>query len=162
MLNLAAVFFMIIALTGHAKTNRATISEVPPTVSFCDLMRHPDNYDGKIVVVSATLGNNHEYSYFFDDTCKASSSQDEVYALSTFNKGTYKFGSPLDRKLDKLLGNKDGKLQVRRAWVKVVAIFTDGKSSAFGHMNCCRYKLEVQQLVAVDREKPTTAEKSKK
>jgi hypothetical protein len=53
----------------------------------------------------------------------------------------------MDKKLLKLLKKTD------RVRVTVVGTFLDGKERVFGHMNCCRYKIEVQKLLDIQNPK---------
>jgi hypothetical protein len=126
----------------------------PEKASFCELVTHPENYDGKTITFTATYGSGMEGSIFFDDTCKRTKPDDDVTTLATFTRTNYKFGSPLDKKLLKLLKKTD------RVQVTVVGIFLDGKERVFGHMNCCRYKIEVQQLLDVQNPKSLAMGKS--
>lgn len=125
----------------------------PEKASFCELVRHPEKYDGKTITSTATYGSGMEGSIFFDDTCKGMAATDDVIALATFSRTNYKFGTPMDKKLLKLLKKTD------RVQVTVVGIFFDGKERVFGHMNCCRYKIEVQQLLDVQNPKSLVTSK---
>ena len=104
-------------------------SSVSAELTLCELMRHSDQYDGKVVTVGTTLGSSMEGSIFFNDTCKSSISEPDVISNVTFNE-EFNFETPLYKKLRKLL-KKSGETQVT-----VVGLFVDGKGREFGHMAC--------------------------
>jgi hypothetical protein len=111
-------------------------------LTFCELVKHPSEYDGKVVVVTAWIGFGPEGSIYFDDSCK--SQTEDTIAQATYVGDDLKPGTPLYKKLRKILKNKN------KAEETVVARFVDGKARVFGHQNCCRYKLEVQKILTVD------------
>jgi hypothetical protein len=113
-------------------------------IPFCELIRHPEQYHGKLIRTTAMLASGPEISAFYDDACKQSHPEEDVVAVPTFANG-YRFDSGLDNKLRKI----EKKHLIAR--VTVLAVFTDSGGRIFGHMACCRYKLEIQQLLAVDR-----------
>jgi hypothetical protein len=148
--------WLLFLIGGHpefAQSGFAPRRQEVEKPTLCDLVRHPDQYGGKIVTVSTMLSSSKEGSILYDDACKASPSETDVIADLVFSKGNYSFGSTLDKKLHALL-KKEG-----QARVSIVALFVDARERTFGHLNCCRYRLEVQQLLAVDRVRQTRTDK---
>jgi len=115
-------------------------------VGYCELIKHPDRYNGKTVTVKATYGSGMEFSVFFDDECGKSTPNEDVIALATFSENA-RSNSLLYKKLRKVLKKSD------EAQMTVVAKFTDGKSRVFGHQMCCRFCLEVLEILAVEEKK---------
>jgi hypothetical protein len=121
---------------------------------FCHLVRNPDQYDGKLVTVTAMIAAGPEGSIFHDNACEASPSEPDLFAVVAFSQENYKFGSPIDKRLRTLLKKSPAR-------VTVVGRFVDGKDQPFGHLNCCRYKLEVQELLVVERVSQAARDKPK-
>lgn len=112
-------------------------------ISLCDLIAHPNNYAGRPVTVRATLESGMERSVFVDDSCNPAPNNDKL-VLATLVSTL--FQSPTGKKLSKLLKKKG------QADVTVVGVFND-PGGLIGHQLCCRYELEVQQLLTVQEVK---------
>jgi hypothetical protein len=130
--------FWLIATPVHSK--------VP--VKFCDLLRNPENYDGKEVTVRAT------YRYGFE--------WQELYCLDCMDKGKawLEFGSDLDDSSLKAL---------RRApkWAGIVNLTMQGtfkSGGSFGHLAGYRYELtarNISDVVVVQKGMKNRAEEEK-
>ena len=81
-----------------------------------------------------------EFSIFKDDSCQPAPDKTKLILAKLSNS---QFESPLGKKLSKLLKQK------QQAEVTVVGVFAD-PGRFIGHQACCRYKLEVQQLLSVE------------
>jgi hypothetical protein len=138
-----SVLLLVGVIPWRAQRNPGTPGREPDKTGLCDLIRNPDRYDGRVVTVSTTLGSGPEGSIFFDDSCKSSVSQPDVIANVAYSK-EYNFETKLDKKLRTLL-KKSGHAQVT-----VVGRFIDWKVRGLGSDSCCRYQIEVQQLLAGD------------
>jgi len=112
-------------------------------IGICQLVGSPEIYNGKTIIIRATYGGSIEGSIVFDQACKKTSSEDNVIALATFSSD-YGRGTAIDKKFKMLL--KKG-FDVR---LTAKATFFDGKTRVFGHLNCCRYKIEIQELITVE------------
>jgi hypothetical protein len=150
---------IILLLTQQSLSQSKSAASAAPAnqrISFCDLLRHPDQYDGKVVIVTATMVRNFEYSSMFDETCKAQSPGDEVSALVIIQENRivsketkYEvLDTPLQQKLNNIL-------RTSQARVTMVALFTaaskppsDGQEKC---VSCMRFKLEGQRLLAVHK-----------
>jgi hypothetical protein len=137
----------VLALLSSAVAQTSTLHEAhhaadsqEPQVTLCDLVAHPKDYAGKPVKVKATVASDMEFSIFRDDSCQPAPDKANL-VLAKFSSG--QFESPLGKKLSKLLKQR------QQAEVTVVGIFTD-PGRFIGHQACCRYKLEVQQLLGVE------------
>jgi hypothetical protein len=123
-----------------------TLSLIAPKVAFCELVRHPELYDNKLVEFSAIYASGPELAIFEND-CAKTNSQGDVIAEASFNPTTYKHGSPIDKRARKLL--RKGAVRVR-----AIGMFTDFKAHDIDISPCCRYKIEVQQLLDVEKVAP--------
>jgi hypothetical protein len=135
---LLALINSAVAQTATNEASHATSSQ-EVKVTLCDLMAHPGDYAGKPVTVKATLARGMEFSIFTDEACQPVPDKAKLI-LAKLNSN--QFESPIGKKLSKLLKQK------QRAEVTVVGVFTD-PGRFIGHQNCCRYALEVQQLLSV-------------
>jgi len=141
---LKVILLLVNAQLTQLHENAQAKAPIPEKISLCELVRHPSNYNGKTLVFTATYAAGPEGSLFLDDACKKSSPEEDVIALATSNMTTYKLNSPLNKKLQQLTKKRI------RVQMTAVGLFIDGKTRVFGHMNCCRFKIEVQQLLAVE------------
>jgi hypothetical protein len=144
---LAAALLILIAIHWTKAQSKAADTALGiETVDFCDLMRHPDHYDGKTVKVTATYADGLETAIFFDDACKESEAEPYVIAAATFpekNSGS----SQAFKKLTKFLH----KYKVAEARMTIIAAFTDEYSpkQELARLSGPRYTLEVKQCLTV-------------
>jgi hypothetical protein len=146
-----AIFALLssaVAQTAMHEAQHAAGSQ-EATVSLCELIAHPSAYAGKPVTVKATLASGMEFSIFTDDSCQPAPDKTKLI-LAKFSSN--QFESPMGKKLSKLLKEK------QRAEVTMVGVFTD-PGRFVGHQACCRYKLEVRQLLAVEEATAATPDK---
>jgi len=127
--------FLVISIQAHASTEL-------DIADFCQMVKTPEAYDGKTIAFPVIYATSEEGSIVFGEHCKKSNPEEDIIAQSTFS-ATYKHDSPLDKKLERVLRKRG------RAKITLLAKFIDGKTRVFGHMNCCRYKVEIQQILDV-------------
>src|SRR5258705_5624574 len=97
---LALMFGTGIQTVSHKAGHSAT-PEIPE-VTLCDLMAHPNDYSGRQVKVTASLASGEEFSIFTDDACRPTTQKNTV-VLATFSEGKSKLGTPMDKRLWKVL-----------------------------------------------------------
>ena len=117
--------------------------------TVCELLADPKSNVGKMVTLNATLVANEEFSAFTDESCQPRPSElDGKHPLiaPSFNKTHYRVGSSVDRKLSKVLKKEN------QARVTIVGVFID-PGHYFGHQLCCRYQLDVLDLLSVEQVK---------
>lgn len=154
------IAFLATALVGgslaRAQTQAPISAQVSQTVDFCTLVRHPEQYDGKTVKVTATYAPRFHSAIFLDDACKKTQPYEEVTTNARFAKGEN--GTVAFKKLDRFLS----KNRITGATVTIIAIFSDPLLSGIieGCSGCSEYTLEVQQILAVERIKPPSAKGS--
>jgi hypothetical protein len=125
----------------------ACAAEDTPVVTVCDLMANPSKHVGQTVMLNATLAATEEFSVFYDGSCQPRPVVVEgkhPTVQPSFDRGRYHFNSPLDKKLTKILRKK------HQARVTVVGVFID-PGHYFGHQLCCRYQLDIIDLVSVEQ-----------
>jgi hypothetical protein len=144
-IDFSAVFWLVAMATAAPHQDQQITEAKSTKVYFCELIRHPELYDGKTVIFSAIYGGSIEGAVFVDEGCGKKTAEDDVIALATFSSTNYKRIPSLDKKFNKLI-KRTGSVQLT-----VVGLFTDGKKRVFGHLNCCRYKIEIQELIAVEQ-----------
>jgi hypothetical protein len=143
---------LLLTLAGiqpaRAQSTAATTPQTVEPVSFCDLMRHPDQYEGKTVKVTATYVADLEGASFFDEGCKKSESLPKVMANAKFTRN-----SDGTNKLTEFLRKK--KLVPALASATIVAVFIDeyAGNRITGCSHCSRYTLEVTEVLAVEKNK---------
>jgi hypothetical protein len=155
--------FLLLVLAGStlagAQSKVVTTQEIE-TVDFCNLIRHPDQYDGKTVKVRAMYDGSLEGASFSDDNCKKSGaeSEAEVTANARFTGGSTETAQAF-KKLSKFLD----KHRTDQAKVTMIAVFRDEffPNRITGGAFFSRYTLQVKQLLAVEPVKPSAARISK-
>ena len=150
--------FVLLVLVGSlpakAQNQASTSQQESQAVEFCNLVRHPEQYDGKAVKVTATYFTDLEGSIFFDDACPKSQPYEEVTANAKFAKG--KDGTAAYEKLRRFLV----KYRVHVAKVTTVATFSyPSLSGRLEECAGCSYTLEVIQILALERIGPPGAKK---
>jgi hypothetical protein len=70
LLSLLALAAFIFAQSQPSRSHTARSATEIPTVSLCDLMSKPNDYDGKEIRVRATYNVGFEWAYFNDTSCK--------------------------------------------------------------------------------------------
>ena len=69
-----------------AQDKAVTAASRAEDVSFCDLIRHPDEFNSKTVRVAGRYGHGPEGSSFVDSTCEKSESGSEISADAKFDR----------------------------------------------------------------------------
>jgi hypothetical protein len=128
------VTLLIASLGSYPAQAKQTASESVPTISYCELLREPALYQGKLVRVAATWNYGFEWSYLYHRQC-----------MSRVNKAWVEFvdedeGCPQTNKVSKKL--KDG--FDNKADVIVVGTLSGG--GGYGHMNGYQYQFTIKCL----------------
>lgn len=115
-------------------------------MSLCTISEAPKSYAGKTVTVKAVLHTNEEYWIVNDDSCPEnlnpiSGRHDLIEA--TINNEQYDSKSPTHKKRVKRLK------KTREVQIVVIAKFIDPGVYG-GSGDCCRYRLEIQNLISVE------------
>lgn len=107
-----------------------TLPSIAQTTNFCDLLRQPEKYNGKVVKVRAT------YRYAFESS--------QLYCLDCSDKGKAWLNIPTD--LDDLTEKLVEKMPKGAGIVNltVEGVFEFG--STYGHLNGYRYQIRAQRI----------------
>jgi hypothetical protein len=111
-------------------------------LTLCRLIEGAADFDGKALTVSARLLANLEEQLLFDDKCGPQPPTGDGRVEVNFAQ-RYDVRSPLNRRLEQLLSKKSNVQVVMRGK------FED-PGHHVGHLNCCRYRFVVEQLVSID------------
>jgi hypothetical protein len=147
--SLITIFVLVGCMVAQQTTTQQARSseDSQPQVTLCDMVANPDIYDGKTVKVTATLlAGIEDAAVFIDDSCRPALEK-STQIVADFKQGEYSYRSSIAKRLTKLLKKK------QQAAVTVLAVFA-AQGHYIGHQNCCRYRLEVQRLLAVKELKP--------
>ncbi len=109
-------------------------------VPFCDLVREPQNFDGRVVRTEAVWQRMIHSEALADRICSASGSE-LLLVLPSISRDS-SFNNSLRKKLGKLLG-KDGAARVR-----VTGVFRQNNGRAYT-MDGQIFQLEIECLLAV-------------
>jgi hypothetical protein len=80
-LSVAALSFLAslsIYKASYIPTSPTNINE-PPRVSFCELERDPNRYDGKMISVRAILYRDSSYPFIYDWSCSSSDANSSLH-----------------------------------------------------------------------------------
>ena len=115
-------FFVLRPLSSTPCTHSTNLEDIP-TVSYCDLVNHPDLYNGRTVRVQAVIVGGesvplYDSKYFHDAECMATSH----LSLAEFDRSGDSCPEVLER-LDTILRRRELGHKVTRASVVVVARF---------------------------------------
>ena len=134
-MNLYLIIMLLLALPGsHPRQAKQSAAESAPTISYCELLREPSLYQGKLVRVAATWHYGFEWSYLYHREC-----------MSRGNKAWVEFvdedeSCPQTKKLSKRLKDDfDNKADV-------VAVGTLAVGRGYGHMGAYQYQFTIKCL----------------
>lgn len=146
------IFFASLSmlLTGMLSPATAQNREYQ-TVSYCELMRSPEQYQGKVIRVSAIYQYGFEWSELYCPEC--------VNEAKTWVDLDESFVSSTKANLRKKIGPHG--VTGRTVWVTMVGRFDVG--GGYGHMGAYRFRLMVDRLenaqVIVDDSSPSALPK---
>jgi hypothetical protein len=122
------------------------------TVNFCDVIRHPDQYNGKTVKVVATYASGLEGAILFDDACGTSSKHGGETTANAKFTGNDRETVQAFKTLAKFLK----KNRIGIAQVTMIAVFTELPSVVIAGPGS-HYSLNVRQLLDVQKLNPRTS-----
>jgi hypothetical protein len=142
----AALLLVLSGFHCAAAQFRVPPAQAIETVSFCDLIRHPDEYSGKTVRVAGRLGAGPEGAAFSDSACDKSETGRQTLTADAKFSGYDEGAVQAWKKIDKFLK----KHRTFEAQVTVIALF-----SHLEHpeplLEESSYRLDVKQVLAVKR-----------
>lgn len=117
------------------------------TTNFCELIKSPDYYDGKILRTEAIIVSGHENQFIYDPTC-----YDRKVPV-TFDAADLE----VFKTIDGLLERTERRGPFSRLKVTITARFQVDKEHGFGHLGSIKYRLliiEVERSEAVPGDIP--------
>jgi hypothetical protein len=135
---------MVVAVAGlsilpaGAFSIRSANDRDAATVTYCDLIRNPERYKGKLVRVSAIYRYGYEWS--------------ELYCLECMNEGRtwVEFDETFVSSTKASIRKKIGENGFKGRTVRVVMVGRFDSGGAYGHMGAYRFGLLVDRLEKAD------------
>ena len=128
------IMLLLASLGSHPTQAKPDASESAPTISYCELLREPNLYQGKLVRVAATWNYGFEWSYLYHRECMSRENKawvefvDEDEECPQTNKVSMRLKDGFDNKAD------------------VVAVGTLAGGGGYGHMNGHQYQFTIKCL----------------
>ena len=145
---------MVFAATGEAQRKRKPqvkpVSKTP-TVAFCELIRHPERYDKRLVRTEAISAIGVESAVLYDPQCSTEGTRTWV----TYDDGWEKADKKLQKAyLDLLYDENNGRIprgHSGRAKVVLVGRFEASNKNGYGHLNQYRFQFSMMGIEKVER-----------
>jgi hypothetical protein len=132
------------ALPNDSQAPQTTIA----TVSFCDMIGRPADFDAKEVRVTATYSQTFHERVFYDHSCLESQDPSNGTALAQFS------GSTLESaRASRTISQALKKYKAYELQVTMIAVFADPRASGNLPRSCCRFNLMVKQVLSLERAK---------
>ncbi len=128
------ITLLIASLGNHLAQAEQAASESVPTISYCELFREPNLYQGKLVRVAATWNYGFEWSYLYHRECMSRGHEawvefvDEDEVCPQTKKVSKKLKDGFDNKAD------------------VVVVGTLSGRGGYGHLNGYQYQFTIKCL----------------
>jgi hypothetical protein len=119
-----------------------------PAVDFCDLVRSPSRYDGKVVRTEAIVAVGFEIAIVYDPKCGDHNKR----AWYTFDESSYQPDEKGWKSLRELLfpsSNQRSGHYNGRAKATMVGRFDASDKNGYGHMNSCRFQFTIMRVERV-------------
>lgn len=131
-------------------TNNASIpdnksSSEPPAVAFCDLVRDPARYDGKVVRTSAIVAVGFEVAIVYDPKC----GETEKRAWYDFDMSSYNPEEKGWKALRQLLFPESKEQKGRyggRARATMIGRFDASDKNGYGHLNQYHFQFTIKRV----------------
>lgn len=124
-----------------AKVDDKTI----PKLTYCELIKHSEKYDDKVVEVTAIYGNGFEKSYLYDkEDCKNGLSQSQTWVA--YDKSFVMEGDSEEAKTN-------NKISGFGVWeVTAIGRFKRAKGpQRYGHLGCCQYEFDFMKILQAEK-----------
>jgi hypothetical protein len=140
---LTALFVALstVAIWAHAGQGGKADDQDVPKVTYCELIKHPEKFDDKVVEVTAIYGNGFEKSYLYDkDLCKKGMDQPQTWVA--YDKSFVMEGDSEEAKTNSAIS-------AFGVWeVTAIGRFKRAREPGrFGHMGCCLYQFNFMKIV---------------
>jgi len=138
---LTALFVALSTVAICACAAKGSDDKAVPKITYCELIKHSEKYDDRVVEVTAIFENGFEKSYLYDDDgCKNGLSKSETWV--GFDKSFVMDGDSEEAKIN-------SKISGFGIWeITSIGRFKRAKGpQRFGHLGCCRYEFDFMKIV---------------
>ena len=143
---------------GARKRATSSPSAIPATVAYCDLLRHPDSYDRKLIRVKAIYSSHFEMSALRDPNCSEEFlwtwvDFDDQNATCTKEEVLRSFEAAVDSKSPARIEEDLDKAEVVLIGLFEVAHHSEIRNTiltnGYGHMGMYKFRLTVNCIEEV-------------
>jgi hypothetical protein len=145
-------------LEPRARKATPSASAIPATVAYCDLLRHPDSYDRKVIRVKGIYSSHFEMSALRDPNCSKDFlwtwvDFDDQYAARTKQEVLQSFQAAVDSKRPERVEADLDKAKVVLIGLFEVASHSEIRNkiltNGYGHMGMYKFRLTVNCIEEV-------------
>jgi len=144
-------FFFSSVLLGTLATlppeARSSQSSTVPTVTYCDLVRTPGNYNENVVRVRAVYYSAFEQSYLRDEVCSPGKPPGTPRRPTLETWVSFHADSKTEGDSEEAKRNRAAMMD--RGWMDLTAVGRFRASQGdnrFGHMGCCRFEFLILKV----------------
>jgi len=125
----------------QAKSDDKTI----PKVTYCELMKHPEKFDDKVIEVTAIYGNGFEKSHLYDKDLCHNMDPSQARTWVAYDKSFVMDGDSEEAKTNSQISGFG-------VWeVTAIGRFKRAKEGRFGHLGCCVYQFSFMKIVRSEK-----------
>lgn len=138
---LSLLFVALSTVAICTRAARGSDDKTVPKITYCELIKHSEKYDDRVVEVTAIFENGFEKSYLYDDEgCKNGLSKRETWV--GFDKSFVMDG-------DSEEARTNSKISGFGIWeITAIGRFKRAQGpQRFGHLGCCRYEFDFMKIV---------------
>jgi len=144
-IGLTATAIFGFAIQEPKRTSNNTDDVMVPKVTYCELMKHPERFDYRVVQVSAVFERGFEKSYLYDD--------------EGCNKGLRRADTWVSHDQSFVIDGDSEEAKINNeisgfgVWsINAIGRFRRGKGpQQFGHLGCCRYEFALMKVVRSEK-----------
>ena len=139
---------ILIAVTTSACAAQGAKSDdnTIPKVTYCELVKHPEKYDDKVIEVTAIYGNGFEKSYLYDKDLCNNHDPSRPQTWVAYDKSFVMEGDSEEAKTN-------SKISGFGVWeITAIGRFKRAKEPGrFGHLGCCLYQFNFIRIVRSEK-----------
>jgi hypothetical protein len=145
---------MALAVTGNAQRRhkpRTKPSSNVPTVAFCELIRHPELYDKRIVRTQAISALGVESQVLYDPQCSTEETRVWVTHDAAWEKADKKLQAAYSALLFDENNNRIPRGRSGRARAVLTGRLEASNKNGYGHLNQYRFQFAIMGIEKVER-----------
>jgi hypothetical protein len=119
----------------------AALVDSAPTVSFCELVKHPELYQQKVIRIQAILHGDRENQMLYDSDCP----DEDSFSWVVFDPAYANTDESIKIGLAEALRPKPPNME-GKARVTAVGRFEGPNSNGFGHLNGYRFQFSIMRI----------------